>query len=273
FQSTILSSGRLIGNGQLATLNQPGPTLLTQPNSKLTFSFDSTLFARQGSSTHELQAGFYGERRIQGNDITYINNGFVLEHDIGLADSTLIPFHRQFVDGTHLTTYRQRGHDYAAYIQDAWRPGSRFTFNAGVRIDHIVMVDKVFNVTSQTSTEIGPRLGVNYALTSDGRTVARAHWIRAHDQPGIVATIGTATLNTRDLYDLNLDGTFETTFVTPATFAVTPNQSVDPDLRQPSIREWGAGFSRQLPGSVSANADFIHRMYVDRPTVIETNGK
>src|SRR5262249_55595509 len=157
-------------------------------------------------------------------------DGFVLQDDVRAADGTLVPFHRQIIDGVHLTTYKQRGRDYAAYVQDAWRPGSRLTINAGVRIDHLVARALVFDVTSQNSTEVGTRLGVNYALTADARNVARAHWIRVHDQPGIVATIGSATRATRDLYDLNLDGNFETIFLTPASFTVTPNQSLDPDF-------------------------------------------
>src|SRR5439155_23782685 len=125
-------------------------------------------------------------------------------------------------------------------------PGSRLTVNAGPRVDHLVMRDLVFDVTSQNSTEIGPRLGVNYALTANARNVARAHWVRVHDQPGLAATVGAATLTTRDLFDLNLDGTFETVFLTPATFTLTPNQTIDPTLHQPSVREWGVGYSKQL---------------------------
>src|SRR5439155_17532972 len=236
-------------------------------------SLDATWLARHGSAAHELQAGLYAQRRVQGNDVTFVNNGFELEDSVvRSSDGTLVPFHRQIVDGTQLRTFRQQGWDDAAYIQDAWRPTSRLTVDAGVRVDHIVMRDLVFNVRSQNSTEIGPRLGVNYALTADARNVGRAHWVQVHDQPGIAATIGSASLATRDLYDLNLDGTFETTFFTPATLAVTPNQTVDPDLHQPSVREWGAGYSKQLGGTVSANVDFVHRIYLDRPTLVETNG-
>lgn len=272
YQNTIFSGGRLTGNGQLATLESPINAFVTQPNSKITASFDATLFARRGSSTHELQAGLYAERRVQGNDVNYINGGFITEDTVLSASGALIPFHRQILDGTQLVAYRQRGQDYAGYVQDAWRPTPRLTVNVGVRIDRVVMRDLVFNVTSQNSTEIGPRLGVNYALTADATSVVRAHWVRVGDQPGIAATIGSAALGTHDLYDLNLDGAFETAFFTPATFAVAPNQSVDPNLHQPSVREWGGGYGKQLGGSVTASVDYLHRLFVDRPTLVETNG-
>ena len=126
--------------------------------------------------------------------------------------------------------------------------------------------------TAQDSTEIGPRFGVNYAITADARNVARAHWVRVADQPGLMTTLGTASLATHDLYDLNLDGTFETAFFTPGTFAVTSNRQLDPNLHQPSVREWGAGYSKQLGGGASASVDYLHRLYLDRPTEVETNG-
>ena len=272
FQSTILSGGRLAGNGQLATLQSPITALVSQPNSKTVFSFDATVFARHGSSTHELQAGVYTQRRVQGNDVTYVNDGFTIEDTVRQSDGALVPFHRQIMETTHLTSFRQRGWDYAAYVQDAWRPSSRLTVSAGVRVDYITARDLVFQVTSQNSTEVGPRFGVNYSLTADARNVVKAHWVRVHDQPGIVAPVGTATVATRDLYDLNLDGTFETVFVTPATLTVTPNQSIDRALHQPSVKEWGAGYSRQLRGGISASADFVRRRFVDRPTLVEING-
>ncbi len=272
YQATIPSGGRLVGNGMLATLGAPRNSLLTQPDSKFVASLDSTWFARHGSSTHELQTGVYAERRIDGNDVNYINGGFDIEDDLLTASGVLVPFHRQMVDGTQLTSYRQRDHDYAAYVQDAWRPTARLTVNAGVRIDKITTQDLVFNVQSQDSVDIGPRFGINYALTSDARNVIRAHWVLVGDQPGIIATIGVGNLGTHELYDLNLDGTFETAFFTPASRTVIPNQSIDPNLHQPSVNEWGTGYDRQLAGGITTSIDYVHRRYVDRPTLIETNG-
>jgi hypothetical protein len=187
--------------------------------------------------------------------------------------SGTIPFHRLVMNGPELTTFNQTARDLAVYVQDAWRPTPRLTLSGGVRLDQIVVKDTVFGLTTQRSLEVGPRAGVNYALTADSRNVARGHWGRVHDQPGIVTTTGTPGVGQRDLYDLNLDGTFETVFVTPPTTGTIVNRTIDPDLHQPYVREWGAGFSRQLAGSVAANVDVAHRRFVDRPTLVETNGK
>lgn len=277
YDRTILSAGRRRGNGLLASVGAPVLSRLTQPNNKLTIALDTTLYLQHGSNSHELQAGLYAQRRVQGNHLHYINGGFTLEEQVlrrpGVYDSGTIPFHQIMVDGTELTTFNQRGRDYAAYVQDAWRPSPRLTLNAGVRVDHIVMEDTVFDVTSQRSLEIGPRLGANYALTGDSRNVARGYWVRVHDQPGLVTTAGNPKIGQRDVYDLNLDGTFETVFATPAATGGIANRNVDPDLHQPWVQEWGAGFSRQVAGGVAANVDFVRRRFVHRPTLVETNGR
>jgi hypothetical protein len=185
----------------------------------------------------------------------------------------MIPFHRLIMGGPEVTTFKQRGGDYAAYVQDAWQPWARLTLNAGVRVDRIKVTDEIFDLQAQRSLEIGPRFGINYALTPDGRTIARAHWVRVHDQPGLVTTTGTPTVGQRDLYDLDLDGSFETVFVTPATAGTIANRGIDPDLHQPWVQEWGSGVSRQFSGAVTANLDFVRRRFIDRPTLVETNGR
>ena len=274
---TIASGGRLAGNGQLASLGNPVLSRLTQPNEKITATFDTTLYLSRGTMTHELQAGVFAQHRVQGNHLVYTNGGFTLEEQVlrqpGILTSGTIPFRRQIMNGPELTTFNQKARDLAVYVQDAWTPSSRLTVSAGVRVDRIVVKDTVFGLTAQRSLEIGPRAGVNYAVTRDGRNLTRGHWARVHDQPGIVTTTGTPTVGQRDLYDLNLDGTFETVFVTPATTGAIVNRTIDPDLHQPYVQEWGAGYSRQLPRGLTANVDVAHRRFVDRPTLVEVNGK
>jgi hypothetical protein len=83
--------------------------------------------------------------------------------------------------------------------------------------------------------------------------------------------VGTVTVGQRDLYDLDLDGVFETTFVTPATMAVTAGRTIDADLHQPFIQEWGLGYAKQLPGALTTSVDLVRRGFRDRPTLLETN--
>jgi hypothetical protein len=277
FRSTILSAGRQTGNGLLVLAGNPLASELTQPNRKTVVSFDATFLANAAGS-HELQSGVYLVPALhQGNHNRYVNDGFnqeesVLRDPASLA-SGLIPFHRVVMNGPELTTFRQRGQDLAFYVQDAWRPTARLTISAGVRVDRIAIRDLIFDVVAQRSIDVGPRLGVNYALTAEAKQVVRAHWVRVHDQAGLVTNVGSTTIGQQDLYDLDLNGTFETTFVTPPTLVITPNRVIDPDLHQPFVNEAGAGYGAQLPGGVSVGVDVVQRRYRDRPTLVETNGR
>lgn len=279
FQSTVLSAGRPVGNGLLVNRGSPFTAWTERPNSKITLSVDATWFIPAALGSHQVQFGLYAQPRLRiGLENHFINDGFVIQNNVlrvpGNPGSGTVPFHRVVMDDTNLVSSRLHGEDYAVYVQNAWRPTSRLTINAGVRIDRVGWDDRVFDVTSQRSTQIGPRFGANYALTADARNVARAHWVRVHDQPSTMApSVGSTNLGQRDLYDLNLDGTFETVFVTPPAFGLTPGRLLDQNLHQPYIQEWGAGYTRQLPGSVAIGLDLLHREFRDRPGMVETNGR
>ena len=277
FDNAILSAGRLVGNGSLATLGSPVISRLEQPNEKLTLSFDTTLYLGAGLGTHELQAGAFAQPRVQGNHLVYTNGGFTIEDHVlrqpGVPSSGTRPFHRTIMNGAELTTFEQEARNLAFYVQDAWRPGGRLTFSAGVRVDRVHVEDVVYGITSQRSVDVGPRFGVNYAVTADSRNVVRGFWARVHDQPGLVTTTGTPTIGQQDQYDLDLDGTFETVFVTPPRDGAIANRRLDDDLHQPFVQEWGGGYSRQFGGGTAASIDLVRRRFVDRPTLVEVNGR
>jgi hypothetical protein len=279
YQSTFASAGLPVGNGFVANLGSATTAQQLQPNSKLTLSFDATAAADGPFGPHELQSGVYIQPRTRiGRTVSYLNGGFIQEDFVlrraGDYAAGALPFHRIVLDATDIVAARAEGQDYAIYVQDAWRPGSRLTITAGLRIDRVTWSDALFDVEGVRSTEIGPRLGVNVAMTADARNVARAHWVRVHDRPTQVATsVGSATLGQRDLYDNNLDGTFETVLVTPPTFAVTGGRAFDPDLHVPFVDEWGTGYSRQFDGRLTVGVDVVRRNYRDRPTLVDVNSR
>jgi hypothetical protein len=135
-------------------------------------------------------------------------------------------------------------------------------------------VDRLFGVVIQDKTDVGPRFGLNYALTRDRKNLARASWVRAHDVlPRGSATAGRNTPGKRDLYDVNLDGVFETVLVTPASTAASTNQVFDLERRgQPYIDEWQVGLRRQFRGRLMADAAFVHRQYRGRYALVDKNG-
>lgn len=278
FQSAFLSGGRLTGNGRLVDRASPLSGWSQLPNSKLVASLDATLYVSGGLGSHELQTGLYTQPRIRTAFFNvYANGGFAFEELVlrraGDYAAGVIPFHRITFDAETETRNKTAGQNYAVYVQDMWRPTSRLTLNAGVRVDAIVWRDQLFDVTTQRSVDVGPRLGLNYAITADTRNVARAYWVRVHDQPQGGLSVGTSLAGRTDTYDLDMNGTFETSFVTPATFAITPNRSIDSDFHQPFVNEWGLGYGRQLPGQTSIGVDLVRREFRDRIAAVETNGR
>ncbi len=278
-QRAFLSAGRLVGTGVIAVLDSKTFPGLVLPESKWTVSADATLQRANLLGSHELQAGVFLQPRLHDEWVTkYNSNGFQLE-EVVLRDPNnpaagFTPFHRQVFDVAEVTTRLVDSSDAAVYLQDAWRPTSRLTLNAGLRVDLVKRTDRLFSEVIQDSTEIGPRFGLNYQVTRDGRNTVRASWSRVHQNLSVnQTTAGTNVAGFRDLYDLDLDGVFETAFATPPRTAVLSDRLFDlAGYHQPYADEWTFGYRRQLPGQVSLDAGVTRRQYHDRPALVDTNG-
>ncbi|HEY3122036.1 MAG TPA: TonB-dependent receptor [Vicinamibacteria bacterium] len=279
FGSVVPVGGTLVGSGQIATLdNGNAGWSFDQPYYKYTLSGDVTYFKSGWGGGHEFQAGFYFQPKNHQESIQIYANGGFSREEMLLVDAAnpsrgIVPFHREIFDvGTNINSLTDT-RDFALYLQDAWHPTERLTVSAGVRADFIKRVDKVFDIPVQDHTDVGPRFGLNYAVTSDRKNIVRASWVRAHDVLSInPASAGTNTAGKRDLYDTNLDGVFETVLVTPQTTALATNRIIDLERGQPYIDEWAAGLRRQFSGRVMADAAFIHRAYKARSALVEQNG-
>jgi hypothetical protein len=276
-QNAFASSGRLVGTGTLAVLDTL-PAAADQPADKLTMSADATWFRNSRVGSHELQGGLYLQPRLRERTTQhYSNGGFALE-EVMLRDPSnpaagLVPFHRQVYDLAETPVRWADGYDYAVYVQDGWHPLPTLTVNAGVRVDVIGRKDAAFNVETQRTTEIGPRFGINYLLTRDGRRAVRASWTRVADVLAqTTQSAGTNVSGWRDLYDLDLDGTFETTLMTPGLSAVSSDRVLDDARHQPRTDEWSVGYRQQLPGRVSVDASIVRREFRERTALVDING-
>src|SRR6185295_8304389 len=241
-----------------------------QPADKLTLAADATWYRDSRAGSHEVQTGIYFQPRLhERTTLHYANSGFALE-EVVLRDAAnpaagFVPFHRQVYDQVDVPLRWADSHDYAVYVQDAWRPFPRLTLSAGVRVDVIGRKDSAFNLETQNGTEIGPRIGINYLLTGDGRRAIRASWTRVADVLAqTTQSAGTNASGFRDLYDTNLDGTFDTTFVTPGASALSTDRVLDDARRQPHTDEWIGGYRQQFPGQVTVDASVVHREFKDR---------
>jgi len=274
YAGTVLSGGRLVGSSLLATLDNNG-NWQDVPYRKFTISGDATYLRHGLMGAHEFQAGAFWQSVHEEVDFHYPDNGFSVEDDV-LRDPSnpgagVIPFHRQMFDVSSVTTALGRSRNAAVYAQDSWQPVPRLTANIGLRVESVNRRDDLFNVVSQDSTQLAPRVGVTYLLAANNTiraTFARLHEVMAEG----MASVGATTAGFKDLYDTNQNGSFSTVFTTPASSAVAADRIIDPTYHQPYVNEMSVGYRRQLRSLVSLDVTYVYRETRDRPVLIDTNG-
>src|SRR5687767_14260563 len=117
-----------------------------------------------------------------------------------------------------------------------------------------VDVDKVYR---ENNDNIEPRLGFAWTIGSDGRTVLRGAYGRAVDQPGTTAVRDTAG-NPPFATPVTATGSI------PLSSAVSLTQpinlapvTVDPQLRNASMRTWNVNVQRQVAGDLAATVAYL----------------
>jgi hypothetical protein len=279
-QSTRISNGVPTGTGTLVTMNNV-ETISIQPSSMSMFRADLTYYREGWGGNHELKTGLWAAPTLHREVLSRaLNDGFTLER-VRLRDpnnlaSGVVPYQRQFVSPLEVETTRARDRDIAVYVQDNWKPGQRLTLNFGVRADFVRRFDDVFDVQRMKSTNIGPRVGGAYLITSDARNVVRAFFGRVHEQVNgrdPITTFGpTSNRFQRDIYDNNGDGVFETEVISPAATATTVALAFDPKLHQPYVDEYAVGFAKQFAGQISLDLSFNRRYFKDAYAEVDING-
>src|SRR5579862_5944688 len=275
----MMMGGRLVGTGALAALDASPYSGIDFNVHMWTVTADATYWRRGWFGEHEFSTGIYLQPNRHNEQIThYNNNGFQLE-EVALLDPAnpaagFVPFHRQIFDVGQITSTLVDSRDYSAYLQDGWRAGPRVTITGGVRVDFIKRLDRLLDVVTQRSVEIGPRVGATYVLTADGRSAIRANWARVHENlTQNETTAGTNVAGVRDLYDPAMNGSFSSVFYTPGGTKRSTNLVIDLDhCHQAYVDEWTAGYSRQLPGQTSVDVSAMRREYRERPAAVEING-
>jgi Carboxypeptidase regulatory-like domain/TonB dependent receptor-like, beta-barrel len=277
YSAAALSSGSLAGQGQVAELNNL-VSRSEQPATKATFSADATYYKSGWFGDHEFQTGLYAQQFSYKSTVFYSNGGNAREDAVLKSPSNPAlgyqVFLRRVFDRESVLATDVGAHDYAVYVQDAWKPNPRLTLNVGLRLDQVSATDQLFDVSVMDAWHVGPRLGVTYALTEDRTNVLRGTWGRVHDIPNstYIGSAGTSAAGYTTYYDNNLDGVFEQTITQPASSRVSSDRRIDPDRHQSYINEWLIGYQRQFPGQIAVDVTWVNRLYKDRPALVEVNG-
>jgi hypothetical protein len=164
------------------------------------------------------------------------------------------------------------------FAQDSITVGPSLTVDLGLRYEwHMTPIERdhqfvVFDAATVSLLQVGvdlekiyrennrniqPRLGLAWTLTGDGKTVVRAAYGHAVDQPGTTTVNGTAG-NPPFATPLTASGAI------PLRAAVSLTQpiglapaTVDPNYRNASLRSWNVNLQRELGADLAATIAYF----------------
>jgi outer membrane receptor protein involved in Fe transport len=177
---------------------------------------------------------------------------------------TRVPFH-----------YGGEMRNVGVFFDDTFRVNSRLTLNLGVRYDNskaffpsYPLLDRIGNETGQTTNAIdklftwntvSPRVGFNFKLTGDGRTVLRGHYGRYYR--GIVTGEFASTApSVAPVYFGFWD--FAANAFDPSTIELSTdntNLRVDPDFKAPYTDQFVASIERELLRNLGVAVHYTHK--------------
>jgi hypothetical protein len=248
-----------------------GPATLPQGREDTLYVFNDTLTRVAGR--HAMKAG--GEFR------RFLNNNF--------AEGTgqfNFPTMAAFLSGTgnafSITLGERRSRivqdALSFFAQDAITLGPSLTVDLGLRYEwHMTPTERddqfvVFDAATASLVRVGvdvariyrendnniePRLGLAWTIGADGRTVVRAAYGSAVDQPGTTAVNGTAG-NPPFAVPLSANGAIPLSGTVSLTepIGLAPT-TVDPQLRNASLRSWNVNVQRQVGADLAVSVAYF----------------
>jgi hypothetical protein len=159
------------------------------------------------------------------------------------------------------------GNQTKLFVQDGWRVSDRFTLEPGLRLT----INRGKTPTAgdvYSTTPISPRLGLAWDVTSDHKTVVRAHYGRYHEAFGTIEYQFTDTAGQTPQITARVlaNGQFQEL----SRFTPAGNQFVDPDIKQPYLDQYLVGVERELIADLSIKAQYVHRKSNDLYGWIDT---
>lgn len=173
------------------------------------------------------------------------------------------------------------------FIDDTMRFGSRFSLNAGIRYDRSVgnipdfpVLDATGNPTSTTIANpgnvifwnvISPRVGANFKLDSQGKTMVRVHYGRFYQglNTPIFSSMNRA-VSPSYVYKLDPVTGAQVSLIS-TTDPLIGLPQVDPNLRGPYTDQFSVGVDHQLFANFSVGGSLIYKNTADMLGRIKPN--
>ncbi|HEY9463068.1 MAG TPA: carboxypeptidase regulatory-like domain-containing protein [Vicinamibacterales bacterium] len=252
-------------------LNFGGPANYPQGRDDTSYVLADTLSHTSGR--HALRLG--GEYRH------FINDNFA--EGTGTFN---FPSIAAFLDGTanafSITLGERKNvidqHAASMFFQNRITAGSRLSVEVGLRYEwHVSPTERdnrfvvfdsdtasllrvgvdVDEIYQQNNRNFEPRLGVVWDIAGDGRTVARAAYAWAADEPGTTAVRDTAA-NPPNATPLTASGTISihNAIETTRAAGLSP-ATIDPEFRNALLQSWNVNIQRQLSPGVAATVGYF----------------
>ncbi len=147
---------------------------------------------------------------------------------------------------------------FTAFLQDSWLLTKRLNLNLGVRYDNYYFQSTGGRDTLYKSGNISPRAGLSYDLLGDRKNVIKFHF--GHYYEGLYSETfrGSDAAGNPEAILYMWDGT---DYVEAARYNSAPIL-IDPKFKQPYLREFVAGYERELFRDASLSVHFYYRKVI-----------
>ena len=179
--------------------------------------------------------------------------------------------------GTSGATVYPNVNEYAFFAEDNWRVSRKLTINYGIRYDYfayaqppvlnsdtsLTSANIVTNRIHRDPTDIGPRIGVAYSPTEDGKTVLRAGYGLFYAVTPSIFTGTAFTQNGINVQSFTYSGaaipaTYPALLPSIPTIGRTPSLFVfSSDFKNPQVQQWNAQVEHQFGHNYSVTVGYL----------------
>ena len=221
-----------------------------------------TKLASGFAGQHSLKFGAEFERSFAKTEVGYPGGGWVL------ADQG-VPYYA-YLGGNYILDGSNTR--FSAFVQDSWTVNSRLTLEPGLRLDNHRGNLKGFDDPVLKTTAWGPRIGLAFDLTGEGKTVLRGHYGRFFD--GAKTTYFTLLADRDPRYGAYIDPVNLQVTDGPYLLDAGVSQTTIADkLKHPHMDQGTVGFEHELFSNFAIGANYIHRRYRNIIEDLLTNGE